>query len=151
LENLNGNWRLIFTTGTKSTQERFKRKINYFPFKAIQSFDTSTEPFQIENGIYFGDSVVLKFFGDFTFNLLTSKLEFIFNQISILGLKLDLGKTTAAQIGSSTGLGAESNVANAKKGKKASFNWISADSSIASARGGGGGLALWKRINDDKK
>ena len=30
-------------------------------------------------------------------------------------------------------------------GKKPFFNWISADSEIATARGGGGGLALWQR------
>ena len=30
-------------------------------------------------------------------------------------------------------------------GKKPFFNWISADSNIATARGGGGGLALWQR------
>jgi hypothetical protein len=28
------------------------------------------------------------------------------------------------------------------------FNWISADERIATARGGGGGLALWKRDLD---
>ncbi len=33
LDNLTGSWRLVFTTGTKSTQDRFKAKINYFPIK----------------------------------------------------------------------------------------------------------------------
>ena len=33
LDNLTGDWRLIFTTGTKDTQDRFKAKINYFPLK----------------------------------------------------------------------------------------------------------------------
>ena len=33
-------------------------------------------------------------------------------------------------------------------GKKPFFNWISADSEIATARGGGGGLALWQRDLD---
>ena len=28
---------------------------------------------------------------------------------------------------------------------QAFFNWISADAEIATARGGGGGLALWQR------
>jgi hypothetical protein len=37
-------------------------------------------------------------------------------------------------------------------GRRAFFDWISADDAIATARGGGGGLALWKRvgIDDDK-
>lgn len=33
-----------------------------------------------------------------------------------------------------------------KRDKSAFFNWISADATIATARGGGGGLALWKRV-----
>ena len=42
LDNLTGEWRLIFTTGTKKTQDRFNTKINYFPLKAIQAFDSTT-------------------------------------------------------------------------------------------------------------
>jgi hypothetical protein len=34
-----------------------------------------------------------------------------------------------------------------KQGKRAFFNWITADDRIATARGGGGGLALWKRVD----
>jgi hypothetical protein len=52
----------------------------------------------------------------------------------------------AASVGSKTGLGSDSNVKNAEKGKQAFFNWISANDKIATARGGGGGLALWKRV-----
>ena len=47
-----------------------------------------------------------------------------------------------SQLGAALGLGAESNVENAKKGKRPFFNWINADDKIATARGGGGGLAL---------
>ncbi len=147
LNNLNGSWRLIFTTGTKKTQERFETRINYFPIKAVQSFDISSMPFKIENGIYAGDFALLKFRGDFEFDLTRSKLEFNFDEISILQLpSIQLKKDDAAKIGASTGLGSESNVKNAQKDKKAFFNWISADENIATARGGGGGLALWKRI-----
>ena len=147
LDNLNGSWRLIFTTGTKKTQERFETKINYFPIKAVQSFDTTREPFQIQNGIYAGDFALLNFAGDFEFSLKKSKLEFNFDQITILQLPtINLKKDEAAKIGASTGLGSESNVKNAQKDKKAFFNWISANEDIATARGGGGGLALWKRI-----
>jgi len=148
LENLNGSWRLIFTTGTKSTQKKLKGgRINYFPIKAVQSFSSKTTPFYISNGIYLiGDRPVLQFSGDFDFNLKLRKLEFDFDEISILGFKISLGKGQAAQIGASSGLGAESNVERAKRDKKALFQWISADENIATARGGGGGLALWKRI-----
>mmetsp|Transcript_8213 Transcript_8213/g.7748 ORF Transcript_8213/g.7748 Transcript_8213/m.7748 type:complete len:257 (-) Transcript_8213:497-1267(-) len=148
LDNLTGDWRLIFTTGTKDTQDRFKAKINYFPLKAIQSFDATKNPPTIENGIYAGNLALLTFYGDFVFDLRKSKVEFDFDQVSILGWKIGIKKGDAAQIGASTGLGSESNVENAKKDKKAFFNWISADENIATARGGGGGLALWQRVVD---
>ena len=37
--NLDGCWRLIFTTGTIDTQKKIGQ-INYFPLKAVQTFDT---------------------------------------------------------------------------------------------------------------
>ena len=43
------------------------------------------------------------------------------------------------------GLGSENNVKLAEQGKKPFFNWIDCDDVIATARGGGGGLALWTR------
>lgn len=147
LDNLTGDWRLIFTTGTKKSQDSLGGRINYFPIKAIQSFNAKT--FEISNGIYLGDFCVIQFFGDFDFNLKSRKLEFDFDTISLFGLKIDLKKGQAAQLGASSGLGSDSNVANAKKNRKAFFNWIAADDSIATARGGGGGLALWKRIEEE--
>lgn len=146
LENLNGDWRLIFTTGTRESQKKLGAKINYFPIKAVQSFDPTSDPMQIQNGIYFGDFAVLKFFGDFEFNLKSRKLEFDFDSIAVLGFKIDLGKGKAAEIGAASGLGSENNVDLISKEKKPFFNWISADANIATARGGGGGLALWKRV-----
>ena len=43
------------------------------------------------------------------------------------------------------------NVKNSEKGKRPFFNWISADETIATARGGGGGLALWKRVVEEEE
>lgn len=144
LANLNGSWRLVFTTGTANTQKKYG-KINYFPLKAVQSFDTET--MSIENGIYLGDFCALKFSGDFTFDLKKRKLEFDFSKVCLLQfLDISLGKGEAASLGAKSGLGSESNVANAARDKSAFFNWISADSDVATARGGGGGLALWKRV-----
>jgi hypothetical protein len=147
LQQLYGDWRLIFTTGTVKTQKELLggAKINYFPLKAIQSFRKSKNA--IENGIYVGDFPLVKFSGVFDFDLRKRKLEFDFHQLVFLGfLQLSLGKGDAAKIGASSGLGSDSNVPNAAKNKRAFFNWISADADIATARGGGGGLALWKRI-----
>ncbi|GAX27672.1 hypothetical protein FisN_13Hh233 [Fistulifera solaris] len=142
LENLNGDWRLIFTTGTKDTQKRTGGRINYFPLKAVQSF--RTEGMKIENGIYFGDFPALKFSGEFEFNLKSRKLEFDFNRVTLFGFfDIQLGQNDAAELGAKSGLGSKNNVTNKRK---PFFNWISADESIATARGGGGGLALWKRV-----
>ena len=139
----------LLATGTAKSQERLGARINYFPFKAVQSFDTNT--LAISNAIYIGDFPVIQFFGDFDFNLKSRKVEFDFDTISLFGFKINLGKGQAAQLGASSGLGSDSNVVNAKRDRKAFFNWIAADEAIATARGGGGGLALWKRVVEDEK
>lgn len=143
---LDGDWRLVFTTGTADTQKKIGAKVNYFPIKAMQSFRTAAEPMEIENGIYLGDFAVIKFFGDFEFNPKSRKVEFDFDRIAVLGLTINLGKGDAAALGAASGLGSENNVKLVEKKKKPFFNWISADDTIATARGGGGGLALWKRV-----
>ena len=52
VDNISGDWRLIFTTGTKERQEKSGGRVNYFPLKAIQKFDATVEPKIIENAIY---------------------------------------------------------------------------------------------------
>jgi hypothetical protein len=141
---LNGSWRLIFTTGTKKTQDKIG-KINYFPIKAVQSFDTAT--MAIANGLYVGDFRLVQFAGTFDYDATKRRIEFDFTKLTLFQLiDLTIGRGQAAQIGAQTGLGSDSNVANAAKNKRAFFNWISANADIATARGGGGGLALWKRV-----
>lgn len=156
-----GSWRLIFTTGTVNTQKRTGR-INYFPIRATQSFrvaaaadndnDNGGAPWLIENGIYVGDFPAVKFRGDFDWTVQKSgvtKLTFDFTQLKLLNfLDVKLKAGEAASLGAKTGLGSESNVNLVdKQGKRPFFNWISADDKIATARGGGGGLALWKRVD----
>ena len=99
----------------------------------------------ITNGIYLGSFAVLRFFGSFEWLEDRRRLEFDFDRIAVLGLGIDLPKGGAEELGAATGLGAKNNVKRAEQGKKAFFNWISADEEIATARGGGGGLALWRR------
>jgi hypothetical protein len=142
LANLNGEWRLIFTTGTVNIRKNLGN-VNYFPLKAVQTFNTTQMPFEISNGIFVGDFAVLKFFGEFIWLEKARRLEFDFDEMSVLGLRFKLPKGGAAKIGRSTGLGAEKQ--NAKK-QTPFFNWISADGDIATARGGSGGLALWQRV-----
>ena len=97
LKNLNGAWRLIFTTGTIDTQKKYG-KVNYFPIKAAQCFDTST--MTLTNGIFLGDFAVLKFFGSFEWKEKARKLEFDFDAIAVAGIKFNLPKGGAAKIGS---------------------------------------------------
>jgi len=59
IRNLSGAWRLVFTTGTIDTQKKIG-KINYFPIKAIQTFNTATNPYSISNGIYVGAFPLLR-------------------------------------------------------------------------------------------
>ena len=93
-----------------------------------------------------GDFPLIRFFGDFEWLMDRRKVEFDFDQIAVFNFgRIDLPKGGAAKIGASTGLGSENNVDMVEKNKKPFFNWISADSEIATARGGGGGLALWRR------
>lgn len=154
LNALSGNgsgasWRLIFTTGTVDTQKRTGR-VNYFPIKATQSFNNNVSPWLIENGIYVGDFPLVKFKGDFDWTVQKSgvtKLTFDFTSLRLLNFfDLALKAGEAASLGAKSGLGSDANVALEKQGKRAFFNWISADDKIATARGGGGGLALWKRV-----
>lgn len=150
------NWRLIFTTGTIDTQRKLGgTKINYFPLKATQSFDSSKpseDEWLIQNGISVGDFELVKFEGDFDWNVSEksglTKVTFDFNRIQLFNGLFDipLKKGEAANLGSKSGLGSANNVELEKRGKRAFFNWISADDQIATARGGGGGLALWKRV-----
>eukprot|EP00584_Thalassiosira_punctigera_P025590 CAMPEP_0172553058 /NCGR_PEP_ID=MMETSP1067-20121228/48239_1 /TAXON_ID=265564 ORGANISM="Thalassiosira punctigera, Strain Tpunct2005C2" /NCGR_SAMPLE_ID=MMETSP1067 /ASSEMBLY_ACC=CAM_ASM_000444 /LENGTH=256 /DNA_ID=CAMNT_0013341165 /DNA_START=105 /DNA_END=875 /DNA_ORIENTATION=- len=148
MDNISGEWRLIFTTGTKERQKKSGGRVNYFPLKAIQKFDASVEPKTIENGIYGPlDLPLVRFSGDFDFDERKRKLEFDFDAIEILGLlRINLGREQVAKIGAQTGLGSSNNEKLVEVGRRAFFDWISADDDIATARGGGGGLALWKRV-----
>ena len=77
-----------------------------------------------------------------------TKLTFDFTALQLLGTwNITLKAGEAAGFGAKTGLGSENNVKLEEQGKRAFFNWISADDRIATARGGGGGLALWKRVD----
>eukprot|EP01035_Chromulina_nebulosa_P025527 gene25527-33321_t len=92
-----------------------------------------------------GDYPVLKFYGKHQWFDKPRKLEFDFDVIQVFGFKINLPKGGAATIGSTTGLGSEENIKLINKNRKPFFNWISASDDYATARGGGGGLALWKR------
>eukprot|EP00966_Prymnesium_polylepis_P192346 4458156-Prymnesium_polylepis.1 len=77
---------------------------------------------RVSAGIYLGQLAVLQFYGKFSWLEAQRRLEFDFDAIAVLGLKIDLPKGGAEKIGASTGLGAENNVKRAEAGKKAFFN-----------------------------
>ncbi|CAE7485477.1 unnamed protein product, partial [Symbiodinium sp. KB8] len=58
---LTGDWRLIYTTGTKKTEDEIGR-VNYVPITAVQRFDMEKK--FIRNGVYLGP-ISLEFEGGF--------------------------------------------------------------------------------------
>ncbi|GMI12829.1 hypothetical protein TrRE_jg10609 [Triparma retinervis] len=130
-KSLTGSWQLVYTTGTVDTQDVTGKKGNYFPIKAVQSFDC--EAGVIKNGIYIGAFCVLQFGGDFDIvdarKGAACRVVFDFDRLLLLSL-FDIS------------IGGER-----KEDKdRPFFSWILCDDKIATARGKGGGLALWKRI-----
>jgi len=100
--------------------------------------------------------MIKRFTGEFEWREKLRKLVFDFDAVYVLGLKIAIKKGDAVKIGSSTGLGSEDKVSSSNADGEISgggasssgtpmFLWISANEDIATARGGGGGLALWKR------
>jgi len=122
-------WKLIFSAGSKDSQEAKKGRRGggfYFPITAVQRF--CNEESVIENGIYLGQISALQFSGPFDYK--KNKLSFDFTK-----LRLRLGpKWFNFQIKSQ------------KKDKAGPFFLIVyADDEIVVARGRGGGIALWQR------
>lgn len=140
---LDGAWRLVFTTGTIDTQ-KLTGSIKYFPVKAVQSFDMASK--RISNGVYLGDTAVVRFFGDFNFDVAYRKLTFDFDAVYVLGLRFALNGGRS-KLGDVTSVESSDDETPVKQGKLPFFVWIDADDSIAIARGRGGGLALWKRTD----
>ncbi|GMI36732.1 hypothetical protein TrCOL_g6270 [Triparma columacea] len=130
-ETLTGSWQLVYTTGTVDTQKVTSTKGSYFPIKAVQEFDCST--LEIKNGVYVGDFCALQFSGDFEIKDAgkgsSCKVVFDFDSLRLFN---------AFSLGIGGGEKEEKD--------KPFFSWIVCDDKIATARGRGGGLALWKRI-----
>jgi hypothetical protein len=155
---LNGKWRLVYTSGTKKVKANLNKAGfggSYFPVPAIQSFDVSNE--RIRNGVYLGP-IEFFFDGPFVWRENLSMLEFTFTKVSLklgkLGpwsVDIDDGKweeVKAAEQAASEG-GGKIEKADAKKAAKPGanpfFKFVFADDKCIAARGRGGGLALWAR------
>lgn len=152
---LNGKWRLVYTSGTKKVAANLNRAGfggSYFPIPAVQSFDVSNG--RIRNGIYLGP---IKFFfdGPFVWREKLSMLEFTFTKVSLglgpLGpwsVDIDDGKWDAVKMAEQTaseGQGKVERGKGSKPGANPFFKFVHTDDECIAARGRGGGLALWAR------
>ena len=157
---LNGKWRLVYTSGTKNVKANLNKAGfggSYFPVPAIQSFDVQNE--RIRNGIYLGP-IEFFFDGPFLWRENLGMLEFTFTKVSLklgpLGpwsVDIDDGKWEgvkgAEQAASAGGGRIEKADAKATKpGANPFFKFVFADDRCIAARGRGGGLALWAREGD---
>mmetsp|Transcript_48543 Transcript_48543/g.140657 ORF Transcript_48543/g.140657 Transcript_48543/m.140657 type:complete len:293 (+) Transcript_48543:62-940(+) len=129
---LTGDWRLIYTTGTKKTEDEIGR-VNYVPITAVQRFNMQ-EKF-IRNGVYLGP-ISLEFEGSLRWIEDRRRLEFDFEDLKICGVSLPLPDFVRSAAGMKS---------SAPYKKQPAFNFVAVDERIAAARGAGGGVALWLR------
>ena len=160
IETINGQWKLQFT-GPKvvknknaTTDSEFG---SYFPLEARQSFNAISKT--IRNGVYIADGRVASLYFDGIFDWSAEKkiLEFVFESVSLtLGnrgpfqLKLDGSTWNKAKKVEETIVKGEGSIERATPGKPFSnpfFKFVFADDQVIVARGRGGGLALWTRID----
>ncbi len=157
-DELNGKWRLVYTSGTKKVAANLNRAGfggSYFPVRAVQSFDVGAG--RIRNGIYLGP---LKFFfdGPFVWREKLAMLEFTFTRVSLslgplgpVSFDIDDGKwdaIKAAEQSASKGQGKVEKGKASKPGTNPFFKFVHTDDVCIAARGRGGGLALWAREGD---
>lgn len=155
IEQLFGNWRLCFITGTKKSRERAGIVLGagrYIPnfvkitlsyFSAHNFSETQSEKMEIgrvENTV---EIAGLKFSLSGPIKFLDKKniLAFDFTKITIqlLGVKLYSGYIRG-------GKESESKFATESVGKQAFFSYFLIQDTVIAARGRGGGLAIWGKI-----
>jgi len=154
-DELNGKWRLVYTSGTKKVAANLNRAGfggSYFPVRAVQSFDVGAG--RIRNGIYLGP---LKFFfdGPFVWRERLSMLEFTFTKVSLavgpfgpVSFDIDDGKWDAvkmAEQSASDGQGKVEKGNASKPGANPFFKFVHTDEKCIAARGRVGRLALWSK------
>jgi len=153
-EQLIGNWRLCFITGTKKTRQKagkvlgagryipqlIKIQLSYSP-NPIIALELPTVAGQVVNSITLG-KLKLELTGPAKFLGRQNLLAFDFTQIT-----LQLFGTTLYQGGIWGGNARETEFYTAKIGKQAFFGYFLVGDRIIAARGRGGGLALWSKNN----
>jgi hypothetical protein len=142
LENLLGTWRLCFVTGTKKAKKRAGVILGdgrYLPnFITIQLSYSSD---QVENLVKFG-CLEIKLTGPIKFLTPQNILAFDFTKIVV-----KLANFTIYGGEMRGGKAKEANFAQESIKKQAFFCYFLITDQIIAARGRGGGLALWEKVN----
>ncbi|MEG4234770.1 hypothetical protein QUA40_22105 [Microcoleus sp. Pol11C3] len=152
-EQLIGNWRLCFITGTKKTRQKAGIVLGagrYIPewlakiqiaYKAepVADGEADRETGRVENSVQVG-AIVLTLSGPTKFLVNKNILAFDFTRITV---KL-LGKTVYQGF-IRGGEAREAEFFSLSVGKQAFFAYFLVEEGIIAARGRGGGLALWGR------
>ena len=137
-QELKGDWRPIFSSGTTITQARLGgRPLNYFPIKAVISI--RPEVGKIQNGLYLGDFFLVRLNGTCKYDASKRRFHFSFHYMSFLNglfeVHLKEGDDTAFAL--AVGVG----------GHIGLWNILLADEQMMMARGAAKAITLWKRID----
>ena len=153
-QQLTGNWRLCFITGTKKTRQKAgivlgagryipewvaKIQIAYSPAETVTGAAANSETGKVENSVTVG-AIELALSGPTKF-LPNNILAFDFTRIAV---KL-LGKTVYKGY-IRGGEAREAEFLSLSVAKQAFFAYFLVENEIIAARGRGGGLALWARV-----
>jgi hypothetical protein len=153
-EQLIGNWRLCFITGTKKTRQKagivlgagryipeWVAKIQIaYTAQAVAEGEADSETGRVENSVQVG-AIVLTLSGPTKFLVNKNILAFDFTRITVKVL----GKTVYQGF-IRGGEGREAEFFSLSVGKQAFFAYFLVEDGIIAARGRGGGLALWGRM-----
>ena len=153
-EQLIGNWRLCFITGTKKTRQKagivlgagryipeWVAKIQIaYSAQAVAEGEEDREKGRVENSVQVG-AIKLTLSGPTKFLVNKNILAFDFTRITV---KL-LGKTVYQGF-IRGGEAREAEFFSLSVGKQAFFAYFLVEDGIIAARGRGGGLALWARV-----
>jgi hypothetical protein len=153
-EQLIGNWRLCFITGTKKTRQKagivlgagryipeWVAKIQIaYTAEPVAEGEENSEIGRVENSVQVG-AIVLTLSGPTKFLVNKNILAFDFTRITVKVL----GKTVYQGF-IRGGEGREAEFFSLSVGKQAFFAYFLVEDGIIAARGRGGGLALWGRV-----
>ena len=149
-EQLLGTWRLSFVTGTKKAKSRLGIALGggrflpqflkiYLTYRLAK--DSSPTPIEVENNVSIGP-LQISLTGPVKFlspqNIVA--FDFIQMHLKFLGLTLYNGSVRG-------GLKTATNFENEPISKQAFFTYFYVSEEAIAARGKGGGLALWSRVN----